>query len=99
MRVPSESRHPFQFTLRKALLAFVILSPCMLVLSAILLYPEWRIAIGLLTVVSLLVTALCGVVAGLIVFSIAITGRVQSAFHHSRSKRANVENVARNEIV
>ncbi|MGD9648761.1 MAG: hypothetical protein AB7U73_23825 [Pirellulales bacterium] len=34
-----EPPRPFQFTLRRALLAFVILSPCMLLLSAILRRP------------------------------------------------------------
>lgn len=47
--MPPETPRRFQFTLRKALLALAILSPCMIVLSAIVRAPGvWLIPLALI---------------------------------------------------
>jgi len=88
--MPTEAPRPFQFTLCKALLAFVILSLCMLALSEITQRPDLRLALELISIVTLLVTVLCGVAATMIVFSLVVMR------HFRRNKLADSQLDSRN---
>ena len=64
--MPPETPRRFQFTLRKALLALAILSPCMLLLSAIVRAPETLlIALLLITATSLVAAFIVVLVIGI----------------------------------